>query len=195
MESKTAVNKEQIIRASRNVFKTLGYNKVTMADVAYAANMGRSSLYYYFKNKDEVFFAVSAVEFSNILAKAQTKTKATQSFYDNFLAFNKERLTSLSILVNDFQNLLNDIRENANILYFMRNICFEQEFSIYKQMLTWGIKRNDIAAISAEDLQFLTSNMIYAFKGFEQEVLLFGKIEELTNRLDWVASIVSKGLK
>lgn len=195
MESKTDLIKKQIVSTSRDVFKKLGYTIVTMANIAEACDMGRSSLYYYFRNKDEVFFDVAAVEFSSILEKAKTKTKATQSFYDNFLGFNKERLTRLSELVNEFQNMLQDIRENPNILYFTRKICFEKEYEIYKQILVWGMKRHDIATISSEDLHFLTTNIIYAFKGLEQEVLLFGKIEELTNRLDWVTSIFSKGLK
>lgn len=195
MESKNIVTREQIIAASKDVFTHLGYNDVTMANIATAANMGRSSLYYYFKNKEEVFIAVAAYEFNMILEQAQTKIKASHDFYDNFLAFNKERLTLLSNLKNESQSILNDMRQNYNILYALRNITFEKEFEIYKQMLIWGMRRNEISIISAENLKFLITNMIYAFKGMEQEIFLFGKIEELTNRLEWITSIVSKGLK
>jgi len=195
MESKTAITKEQIVNLSRDVFRKLGYTKVTMADIAEAVNMGRSSLYYYFKNKEEVFTAVAGSEFSGILDKAQNKLKANNSFYDNFLAFNKERLTLLHNIQNDYDNLLDDIREHPGLLYILRNIHFDREFGIYKQMLQWAMRRRDIAPISADDLQFLITNMIYAFKGLEQEIFLFGKVEELTDRLEWVSSIISKGLQ
>ncbi|WP_447639748.1 MULTISPECIES: TetR/AcrR family transcriptional regulator [Chitinophagaceae] len=195
MESKTAIARAQIIKASRDVFQALGYNNVTMSHIATAVDMGRSSLYYYFKNKEEVFVALCSIEFSAVLDKAKTKMKATQSFYDNFLFFNKERLTSLNYLANDFQNLLDDIRENPSILHVVRKTTFKKEYEIFRQMLVWGIKRHDIASISAEDLDFLTTNIIYALKGLEQEFFLFGNIEDLTNRLDWVTSIISKGLK
>lgn len=195
MESKTIITKEQIINASREVFRRLGYSAVTMADIAEAAGMGRSSLYYYFKNKDEVLYAVFTVESSEILDKAKNKIKSTKSFYDNFLAFDRERLSLLGKLTHEFKILLNDIRKNPIILYAIKNINFNKEFDIYRQMLSWGLLRNDIAPVTIEDLHFLITNMIHALKGLEQEIILFGKMEELTSRLEWVASIISKGLK
>ncbi|MFT4204582.1 MAG: helix-turn-helix domain-containing protein [Chitinophagaceae bacterium] len=195
MDTKTIVTKEQIVVASKQVFKLRGYNDVTMAHIAAACGMGRSSLYYYFKNKEQVFTAFTQQELTDILNKAASKIKVNRSFYDNFLNFNRERLRLLVNLLNDYQNLLNDVRENLQILHIVRNATFQQEYAIFRQMLVLGMKSNDIAAISVQDLNFLTTNLIYALKGLEQEIFLFGKIEELTSRLDWVTSIISKGLK
>lgn len=195
METKSQITKEHILILSKEVFQRMGYTAVTMADIATATQMGRSSLYYYFKNKEEFFFAVAYHIFSEILDKAKSKIKSNQSFYDNFLAFNKERLNLLKNLAKSFEILLNDVRENPNILYSIRNVHMEKEFDIYKQILVWGLKRHDIAPISPEDLNFFITNLIHAFKGLEQEIFLQRKVDELMSRLEWVTSILSKGLK
>ena len=51
-------NKEQreaIISAATGLFSRFGLEKTTMEDIAKAARKGKSTLYYYFKNKEAVF--------------------------------------------------------------------------------------------------------------------------------------------
>ena len=55
----------QIIEASKTVFKKYGFKKATMNHIAKASDKGRSTLYYYFQNKNEVFEA-SAGDFVEI---------------------------------------------------------------------------------------------------------------------------------
>lgn len=55
MDSKEDFVKMQIIEASKTVFRDHGYKKATMDHIAKASEKGRSTLYYYFKNKNEVF--------------------------------------------------------------------------------------------------------------------------------------------
>ncbi|WP_343672894.1 TetR/AcrR family transcriptional regulator [Chitinophaga sp.] len=60
---------QQILQAAQQLFQKHGYQKVTMDDVAKAIGKGRSSLYYYYKNKDEVFDAVMGAEIDEIVAE------------------------------------------------------------------------------------------------------------------------------
>ena len=61
---------EQVIQAAQQLFQKHGLQKVTMDDVAKAVGKGRSSLYYYYKSKEEVLDAVMEVEISEMLAEA-----------------------------------------------------------------------------------------------------------------------------
>ncbi|SFW86086.1 transcriptional regulator, TetR family [Chitinophaga sancti] len=60
---------QQILQAAQQLFQKHGYQKVTMDDVAKAIGKGRSSLYYYYRNKDEVFDAVMSAEIDEIIAE------------------------------------------------------------------------------------------------------------------------------
>ena len=47
-----------ILDSARELFARFGYKKTTMEDIAQSLGKGKSSLYYYFKNKEEIFQAV-----------------------------------------------------------------------------------------------------------------------------------------
>src|SRR5258708_27178364 len=51
---------KRVIRAAEELFKKVGFRAVTMELVAREANVAKATLYSYFKNKDELYVAVSA---------------------------------------------------------------------------------------------------------------------------------------
>jgi AcrR family transcriptional regulator len=50
--------RQKIIRAASEVFGRYGYRKTTVEDIAAQLHMVKSSLYYYFRGKEEIFHAV-----------------------------------------------------------------------------------------------------------------------------------------
>ena len=50
--------KQRIIAIADKLFARYGIQKTTMDEIARAARMGKATLYYYFKSKEEVFAAV-----------------------------------------------------------------------------------------------------------------------------------------
>ncbi len=54
------VRYKRVIRAAEEMFKRIGFRAVTMEMVAREANVAKATLYSHFKNKDELFIAVSA---------------------------------------------------------------------------------------------------------------------------------------
>lgn len=47
--------REQIIKAARKLFKQYGFKKASMSDIALMVHKSKSSIYYYFKSKEEIF--------------------------------------------------------------------------------------------------------------------------------------------
>jgi AcrR family transcriptional regulator len=52
------VRRAQLIRAAQKVFTKKGYAGATTADIARAARLTKGALYFHFKNKEDIFFAV-----------------------------------------------------------------------------------------------------------------------------------------
>ena len=48
----------QIVDVARKIFTRYGFRKTTMDEIAAATRMGKSSIYYYFPGKEEIFKAV-----------------------------------------------------------------------------------------------------------------------------------------
>lgn len=61
-KSRTSRTKELLIDVARQLFARFGVEKTTMNDIAEASKRGRRTLYMYFRNKMDVFYAVVSQE-------------------------------------------------------------------------------------------------------------------------------------
>ncbi len=165
MKSKT---KNQLIEAAGVTFNRFGYKKTTMDDIAFAAGKGKSSLYYYFKNKEEVFEAVVENE-ANILkdeinAALDIKDKATDKLR-----------TYIYIRMNRFiakGNLYAALNDNFLATFYfidkIRNNHKEFELEIISLILEQGIKDKEFKPVNIE---FMGSALLTAMIGFELPIL------------------------
>ncbi|SMF03271.1 TetR/AcrR family transcriptional regulator [Desulfovibrio gilichinskyi] len=65
----------RILNAAAEMFTSHPFHKVLLSDVAGAASVGKGTLYLYFKNKEELYFAVIFREFSILVEKLTKKIK------------------------------------------------------------------------------------------------------------------------
>ena len=66
----------EIINVASKIFTRFGYKKTTMEEIAMACNKGKSSIYYYFKSKEDIFRAVVETEVE-VLKKDLTQELAS----------------------------------------------------------------------------------------------------------------------
>ena len=82
-----ATKRNQIVEAAARVFSRSGYSNAVVADIALQANIGKGTIYEYFKSKEALFFAVfewfqkkteqtAAVEISALGGDATHRLKA-----------------------------------------------------------------------------------------------------------------------
>jgi AcrR family transcriptional regulator len=76
-ERTKARNRAAILAAAREVFGRLGYEAATVRDVVRATDLSVGTFYEYFRDKDEVFFAVAceAVESLNARLRAERRNR------------------------------------------------------------------------------------------------------------------------
>lgn len=107
LSSSQAVQRDIIIEASRDLFAHYGYKKTTMDDIAGAMRKGKSSLYYYFKNKEDIFTAVIELEsqllFNKLKDIVDSQSKASEKLHDYVIT----RMETISKLQN-YQNVLKE---------------------------------------------------------------------------------------
>ena len=53
--NKKDANRESILKIAQEIFSKYGYKKTTLDDIANAVRKGKSSLYYYFTSKEDLF--------------------------------------------------------------------------------------------------------------------------------------------
>ncbi|GLB49182.1 TetR/AcrR family transcriptional regulator [Neptunitalea lumnitzerae] len=195
IEDKTQGKKREILSASKEVFRQFGLSKVTMDDIARASKMGRSTLYYYYKNKMEVFLDLISEEFMDVIIPATDKVRPANSLKENLVIYTSTKLERLQLKEKQYYHLIQDLRDNRDIFFQIHNISTEKEFQIYNQIILWGIENGDVPEMTDSDREFLVKTIVTALSALEKEFFLFDAIDDLNSRLDWLANLLVKGLQ
>ncbi|MGB9979887.1 TetR/AcrR family transcriptional regulator [Methanobacterium sp.] len=89
--------RRDILNAAEKLFFSKGYDNVSLNEIAKEVKLGRSTLYLYFENKEELFFAI-VLRGAQILhgivlgksKKAETSYEKLSAFRDAYYEFSKE---------------------------------------------------------------------------------------------------------
>jgi len=68
--------RELILRSGSECFARYGYDKTTLDDIGRRAGLNKASLYYYFKNKEDIFIAVVLADTQTFIADLKVKSQA-----------------------------------------------------------------------------------------------------------------------
>lgn len=79
--------RKEILLAAQRLFQEKGLGNITMEDVARSIGKGKSSLYYYFKSKEEIFSAVLEMEINEIVFETIKRVSKANTFQEKLLAF------------------------------------------------------------------------------------------------------------
>ncbi|MGF7059181.1 TetR/AcrR family transcriptional regulator [Brassicibacter mesophilus] len=153
--------KHEIAENAVNVFIKNGYHKTKLSDIAKKCGMGRTTLYQYFENKDEIFSFVinhTSLEFKSYLEEVVNEREI--SFFDKIKKIindliressnNKQIIIMLELwLVLKMENakIANEIRFNALELRRM-----------FEYLLSESEKRGEIKKVNNEAM----ANTLYA---------------------------------
>src|ERR1700744_1506942 len=86
---------QQLIGAAKQLFQRHGFRRVTLDDIAKAIGKARSSLYYYYKTKEEIFDAVIAVEIKELMTAISAAVGAASSVEEKIKAFCMTKLQTV----------------------------------------------------------------------------------------------------
>lgn len=189
----------QVIRAARQLYQQHGLDKVTMDDVAKAIGKGKSSLYYYYKSKEEIFDAVIDVEIKDILAeialavgKVDTLEEKIQAFCTaKFRISRKRKATFNAMDMGSAEEMANYARNRQTAHKLFR----KEEHAFFREILMSAMERKEISPIEEKELDMMIFVMLSSFRGLKREI-----VEENSNKHEEaaakkVASLMINGLK
>lgn len=158
-----------ILNIADKLFARYGYQKTTMEDIASTCRMAKSSIYYYFQNKDEIFAEVikqDSLEFRKKLNEAVDSVKQPQA---RITAYVIARLRHLRELTNYYVTLTDEYLEHHNFIEETRNDFYEYEKNKLKELLQAGVNQQKFKVPDPD----LTARMIsIIIKGLEYPLLI-----------------------
>jgi AcrR family transcriptional regulator len=87
MTNQDEIIQEEILQAALRLYRKSGPTKVTLDNVAKATGRSRSSLYYYFKNRDEIFQGVLDRIAEDVAAEIRLAVSTAANLSDKLYAF------------------------------------------------------------------------------------------------------------
>ena len=91
--------RDDIVSVAAKIFTRFGYKKTTMEEIAMASRKGKSSIYYYFSSKEDIFRAVvekEAEELKKDLKMAIDEVENPISQLKKFILFRMHKLNTLT---------------------------------------------------------------------------------------------------
>ncbi|WP_246222885.1 TetR/AcrR family transcriptional regulator [Draconibacterium halophilum] len=185
-------SKQQIIVAAGIIFERYGFKKTTMDDIAYAAGKGKSSLYYYFKNKEEVFEAVVAHEAEQLVAEINTAINASHTSVDKLRSYVNVRMKRFVERGNLATALNDNFLATFSFIEKIRNNYSDFEIDMIAGIINEGIDRKEFKPV---DANFTGEAILTCMIGFEIPLLTQSKtIEESVNKINNVIDIFFYGI-
>jgi AcrR family transcriptional regulator len=182
-------HKKEIIEAATPLFIKYGYNKTTMEDIAKAVRKGKSTLYYYYKSKDDIIEEVVREAAHSMTGIFKTKLVAVESAKDRLLEYYSVEASEVKKMADIYSLLLQEINENFFLQKRLRYIYSQQDILQIKEILQYGMDRKEFEFVTDENIDnlsrtisILNRNMIISFlieenmEKWDESFLLLGEV-------------------
>lgn len=190
---------EQILQAAKRLFTVHGLAKVTMDDVAKAIGKGRSSLYYYYKSKDEIFDAVFNMEMQEMLSamekavdQAATIEKKINAFFITKLMVIREKGAFFDALkIGMDADALTDFHKTKIAHH---NLVMQREGELLTLILNEGTRQGELKSILKDDLDTLIFVLLSSIRGLRNELNLGNNEMEIETVISGFTRVILHGL-
>lgn len=133
--TKSEQKRQTILDAAAATFARFGYNKTTLDDIGQAVKLNKASLYYYFKNKEEIFTAVILDESGRFVASLQEKVEAIAGPEERIVTYLLERLRFYHHTLNLHQLSIENLRTLEPLFQGLYAGVLEQEITFLSGLL------------------------------------------------------------
>lgn len=202
---KTEEKRQLILAEASKCFSQFGFEKTTLDDIGKSANLNKATLYYYFKNKEEIFMEVVLQESTRFITELQAKTALIIDFEDKICSYLIERLRFYKQVVNLHQLSIVLLRQIQPIFDELYNNVLQTEIQFIKQILEVATAANQISSMpnSQGNLQEIAESIISVANSLKHETVLQSKTQfahhidysSIEQKTIFITKLILNGLK
>lgn len=161
--NKKDVNREYILKIAQDIFSKYGYKKTTLDDIANAVRKGKSSLYYYFESKEDLFQAVILKEVDVLKRELEKVVMRNTDPVEKLREYILTKLTTFRGLANFYHALESDVTA-IEFIENIKNKYQQEEIRMIKRILIEGVRKN---TFEVKDFTLAAIGITTAIKGLE----------------------------
>ena len=184
--------KDRIIAAANQMFAHFGIQKTTMNEIAKKSRMSKSTMYYYFNSKEEIFAEVirrDSVVFKLELNQAIAKGKTPQKKIGNYVL---ARMEHLKILSNYYTTLTDDYIEHYAFVENARKDFIDYEINTLSLLLEEGV---NLGLFAINSVETTARNFSIWLKGLEYSFVTKDNKNNIKEESNQILTILFKGIE
>jgi len=189
--TKKDFNRETILKIAQEIFSKYGYKKTTLDDIANAVRKGKSSLYYYFKSKEDLFQAVIMKEVEVLARELDKVVNRNTDPVDKLRDYLLTKINTFRNLANFYNALENDVTA-IGFIEDIKNRYEQDEIRLIKRILIEGVRKNEFEIY---DFNLAAIGITMAIKGLEMPLSAgtYGNMN-LERSVDVILKIICYGI-
>ena len=182
---------ERILLAAKSLFERRGLNKTTVDDIAQSVDMKKSSLYYYFSSKEEIFRAVLMMEVAGFRSQIERILEIEESPARMLRSYIVSRMGFIKDMANAYTAFKEEYRSNYVFIENIREEIDRHEVETVEQILRLGIARNEF---SVDDPHLTALTIVTAAKGLEYDWTLHSSRDQIARNTDALLQVLFFGI-
>jgi len=198
--SKKELVKEEIGKHAMLCFKQFGLDKTTLDDIAQAVGLNKASLYYYYKNKEDIFLEVAIKEGENYISTLQKKVLLKKGIQNQVLFYMESRFIYYQNILNMNRVSVDTLRNILPKFFVLYEALMQKEKAFLSQLAKNAVKNCEILKIDTVKLASVIINICDALKhSVEQKTILKRETNidytQSINDMKFLVPLMIKGLK
>lgn len=145
-----ADKREQILDAAKLLFNRQGYAKTSVDDISQAVGMRKSSLYYYFRNKEDLFMCSFKNDWGEKFKIFETEANKENNPSDKILAYITQSLNYYEKVVIEHKIPVKALIETRNLYRSFVNKINRGGIEFYIGAINEGIANGDFKDCEVE---------------------------------------------
>jgi AcrR family transcriptional regulator len=190
MVDKEEYRRRIILTASR-IFGHYGFRKTTMDEISHALNKGKSSIYYYFASKEDIFEAVVLYEANQLRRQLTTAIKEVESPKEKLRNYIFVRMKAFAKLSNYYNAVFDKNLDHYEFIEKIRSRYDREELAILRLLLYVGNSRGVFEVRESEYTAMAIQTMI---KGMEVPLFWRRREIDINSRLEAILNLIFEGI-
>ncbi len=183
--------KSRIIDSAKELIAQYGFKKTTMDEIAGRARMGKSTMYYYFKNKEDIFAEIVRLHSEEFRRELNETIQKAYSPQDKIMQYVRTRMLHLKQLSNYYKTLTNEYLDHYLFIEQVRGDFYNFENQTLSGIINEGIQKNIFTPC---EVDVVVRMIAIAIKGLEYP-LFVQKEQDLERDSQQMMEIIFKGIE
>jgi AcrR family transcriptional regulator len=188
--------RNEIISTAQKLFQQYGLHKTTMEDIARAMGKGKSTLYYYYKSKEEIFDAVLRTEMNDVyhlskeaVQKEQTASEKLKAFFSVSFQIAKSKVNLYKIVTEEMA--IKDLSRTNHVVKEL-NV---KSVALVEDIFISGFVSGEFCDELRGQAHLLAYSMVSAMRSLVMDMAIDDQILDWDTRLNVLLEFLIKALR